>query len=491
MNIVSRIQNLPIELLSIVSNFYPRILFILPRERLVKLDWFKLIKSNFGLIYSKNECSNDEIMSVYIKKCLTKKSSIFVTNYTSSLLINGKLMRCGNSLYDGLGAGDYRDGSTKFKQLREFGNNVVEIKGTDYYTFIRLGDGTLLSCGYNSYGQLGHGDHYQRNRFTKVRGVGKNITEIICRALYTIIRLNDGTLMICGYFRCGRNVFEKIKGIGENVDKVICSDNHIIIKFTDGKLMSCGTNRYGQLGLGDFEGRTEFCEIKGVHGDIAEVACGDHFSVIRLIDGTLLSCGYNVHGQLGHGDTVDRNVFTKINGVGKNIAEIHCSAFYVIVRLTDGMLVTSNDNPTGDDRARNIFYEIKGIPKNIIELVGSSLGIIVRLTDGTLIRLGTDFSEDISPESGVYRKAFDQIKAIGKNIAEVGWSSSHTIIRFMDGTIMACGINRYGELGIGHTKNTYVFKVIKTKKITLKPKHYLMAGIMIFGALIGIKIKRR
>ncbi|AYV81286.1 MAG: chromosome condensation regulator [Harvfovirus sp.] len=497
MNIIIRIQNLPIDLIYSVSNFYPRILFILPKEQLVKFDWFRLIRDNFGLIYSKNECTNEEIMKVYMGRCLIKKSNIFVTTYTSSLLINGRLLRCGDNSNGGLGMGDYRNRSV-FEELVMFGDNVVEIKGTSLYSFIRLRDGTVMSCGSNNYGQLGHGDYGERNKFTKVEGVGKDIIEIICRAIYTIIWLGDGTLMICGFFPYrifgyGRttNVFEEIKGIRKNVEKVVCSDDYMIIKFKDGKLMGCGVNNLGQLGLGDFEDRREFCEIKGIGGNIADVVCGNYLSVVRLTDGTLMSCGFNARGQLGHGDRENRNVFTKINNIGKNIVEVHCTELYIIIRLTDGTLMTSNDDPPC---IKMIFYEIKGIPKNISELFCSSLGVVVRLTDGTLIRLGTTFYECLSLVSSVNKNAYDQIKG---NIVEVAWSISHTIIRFVDGTIMACGMNGCGQLGINHTKNIDMFEVVKKygslekKKIVVWQKSYLMAGIMIFGAIIGMKVKQR
>src|ERR1700733_3078167 len=106
-----------------------------------------------------------------------------------------------------------------------------------------------------------------------------------------------------------RNIFQEIKGIPKNISEVICGFYHTIIKLTDGTLMSCGYNEYGQLGHGDRSITNIFEEIKGIPKNISEVICGGYHTIIKLTDGTLMSCGYNFSGQLGHGDQTNRNRF--------------------------------------------------------------------------------------------------------------------------------------------------------------------------------------
>ena len=54
-----------------------------------------------------------------------------------------------------------------------------------------------------------------------------------------------------------------------------------------------------------------FEEIKGIPRNIADVACGYWHTVIILTDRTLMSCGHNGCGQLGHSDNINRNTFEK------------------------------------------------------------------------------------------------------------------------------------------------------------------------------------
>ena len=86
---------------------------------------------------------------------------------------------------------------------------------------IRLTNGNVMSCGLNSSGQLGHGDTANRTLFEQIKALPKNISEISCGNCHTIIRLTDGRLITCGsnsYDQLGhgdkinRTTFEEVKG---------------------------------------------------------------------------------------------------------------------------------------------------------------------------------------------------------------------------------------------------------------------------------------
>ena len=71
-------------------------------------------------------------------------------------------------------------------------------------------------------------------------------------------------------------------------------------------------NEYGQLGLGDTGYRATFTQITTNADNIKQVYCGDHHTLILKNDGTLWGCGNNGNGQLGLGDTTNRNTFTQV-----------------------------------------------------------------------------------------------------------------------------------------------------------------------------------
>ena len=74
---------------------------------------------------------------------------------------------------------------------------------------------------------------------------------------------------------------------------------HSLILKNDGTLWGTGQNAYGQLGLGDTTDRNTFTQITTNADDIKEIYCGENYAFILENDGTLWGCGANGGGQLG------------------------------------------------------------------------------------------------------------------------------------------------------------------------------------------------
>ena len=79
----------------------------------------------------------------------------------------------------------------------------------------------------------------------------------------------------------------------------------------DGTLWMWGKNSYGQLGRtgGDYiksvslVGTEDVCQTVPVRvmSDVAQVSCGSGHTAIIKTDGSLWTCGKDLHGQLGDG----------------------------------------------------------------------------------------------------------------------------------------------------------------------------------------------
>jgi alpha-tubulin suppressor-like RCC1 family protein len=84
---------------------------------------------------------------------------------------------------------------------------------------------------------------------------------------------------------------------------------------TNGSLWGTGANFEGKLGLGATASFLTFTQI-GTDTDwnlFSLGQCGAHSLAVK-IDGSLWATGRNGNGQLGLGDNVDRNVFTRVGG---------------------------------------------------------------------------------------------------------------------------------------------------------------------------------
>ncbi|AYV83403.1 MAG: chromosome condensation regulator [Hyperionvirus sp.] len=359
---------LPIDLRSIVLGYGHEVLFVLSDHELAKYDWFRLIRMHFELRYERGVSTNEQIMRVYLDNCIA--ASKVVTDPTNGIirLMDGKLMGCGGNFYGELGFGDYKNRHLA-EEIKNVPANVKDVICGMRHSIIILTDGTLMGCGRNQFGELGLGDNRDRNLFEEIKGIPKNIANVKCDPDHTTIRLTDGTIMRSGrnqygHFGLGdnmnRNSFCEVKGIRKNVAEFSCQLNSSLIRFTDGTLMSCGANKFGQLGLGDNVNRNVFSEIKNIGKNVLEIKSGRRFTFIRLTDGTLMSCGRNRWGQLGLGDNIDRNVFTKINGIDKNIDEITCYCAWTTITLKNGERMVSGSYTYASQK--NVFTTI---PKKI------------------------------------------------------------------------------------------------------------------------------
>ncbi|MBF9984184.1 hypothetical protein I4O28_05740, partial [Clostridioides difficile] len=92
----------------------------------------------------------------------------------------------------------------------------------------------------------------------------------------------------------------------------------------DGSIWACGYNYSGQLGLGDTTNRNTFTKVD--IDNVKKIVSYSYNAFILKNDGTLYSCGLNERGALGLGDNVQRNVFTKVNI--DNVKDVICGALH-------------------------------------------------------------------------------------------------------------------------------------------------------------------
>jgi len=94
--------------------------------------------------------------------------------------------------------------------------------------------------------------------------------------------------------------------------------SHCFYVSKDKQLFGCGGNSFGQLGIGNFEGQDTLVPIP-LHEQvfqkqkIAQIVCGLSFTLMLLSERkVVLGAGRNEKGQLGFGDTKNRNQFEMV-----------------------------------------------------------------------------------------------------------------------------------------------------------------------------------
>lgn len=128
------------------------------------------------------------------------------------------------------------------------------------------------------------------------------------------------------------------------------------IKKGEIKVYASGKNNYGQLGLGDYINRNKLTELPnfvekyGIPLKIIVGVCHTFFITIKNNKKFVYSCGENHNGELGLGDTFNRNTLTKIKKFGQYYGEIidimcdHACTFFITNNNCKISLYTCGNN---------------------------------------------------------------------------------------------------------------------------------------------------
>ena len=250
------------------------------------------------------------------------------------------------------------------------------------------------------------------------------------------------------------------------------SYNAFILK-NDGSLWSCGFNGHGNLGLGDTTSRYTFTQITTNTNDIESVYCGCGYNIILKNDGTLWGCGYNGYGQLGLGDITNKTTFTQIITNADDIKSVYCGGYHTFILKNDNTLWGCGNNDygqlgLGDTNYRITFTQITTNTGDIKEIYcGSSYTLILK-NDGTLWGCGYNANGELGLGDTTNRYTFTEVTTNADDVKEIYCGANHAFILENNGTLWCTGNNEYGQLGLGDTNHRYTFTQVTTNANDIK-----------------------
>ena len=168
--------------------------------------------NNFGQLGLGNTTTKNKFTQVTSNINNDVKQVVCGINFVYILKNDGTVWSCGCNNFGQLGLGNTTT-KNKFTQVTtSINNDVKQIScgGLDVsygydQVFILKNDGTVWSCGSNYYGQLGLGDTTDRSVFTQVTtNINNDVKQISCGGGQSFIFKNDGTVWSCGYNNYGQ-----------------------------------------------------------------------------------------------------------------------------------------------------------------------------------------------------------------------------------------------------------------------------------------------
>ncbi|KAG5095220.1 hypothetical protein JHK84_050808 [Glycine max] len=173
---------------------------------------------------------------------------------------------------------------------------------------------------------------------------GSYVMDISCGGRHSVVITDAGALLTFGwglYGQCGQgNNVDQLRPtlvpslLGTRVEKIAAGLWHTLCVTVNGQIYAFGGNQFGQLGTGTDQPETsprqlDASRFENKHSSI--VSCGARHSALLTDDGHLFTWGWNKYGQLGLGDSVDRNIPGQVSIAGCRPRNVACGWWHTLL----------------------------------------------------------------------------------------------------------------------------------------------------------------
>ncbi|GAA0165556.1 guanyl-nucleotide exchange factor [Lithospermum erythrorhizon] len=235
-----------------------------------------------------------------------------------ALTIEGELLSWGRNQNGQLGLGTTEDSLVPQRIHTFMGIPVKMVAAGAEHTAAVTEDGELYGWGWGRYGNLGLGDRNDRLVPEKV-SVDKMMVLVACGWRHTISVSSTRGIFTFGwgkYGQLGHGDFEDrlvphmLDALqDELISQISGGWRHTMALGKDGKLYGWGWNKFGQVGVGDNVDHCSPVQVRfPLDQKIIQISCGWRHTLAVSEEHNVFSWGRGTNGQLGHGDSVDRNV---------------------------------------------------------------------------------------------------------------------------------------------------------------------------------------
>ena len=248
----------------------------------------------------------------------------------------------------------------------------------------------------------------------------------------------------------------------DTIKEIKFASASVYILTKDGELWVVGRNEYGELGLGDTTDRNVFQQV-----DIPKLKhiYANMYCVFAMTeDDEIYAWGENNYGQLGLGDTTNKLLPTKLDIT--DVKEIYPYWQHNVLMKNDGSIWSAGMNSQGqlglgDTTNRSTFTKIN----------------IDNVKD---VKVGTEHTMVLKNDETVWTTGYGGYGALGlgntsskttftktslTDVKQIVNGRCETVVLKNDGTVWGCGYNLRGELGQGNTTQQINFVKIPVENV--------------------------
>jgi len=256
------------------------------------------------------------------------------------------------------------------------------------------------------------------------------------------------------------NVPGRVRGLlnGRFVQRIACGDSHSIALDSEGRVFAWGTYK-GADGYLGFDAKTKkqaeprfLTDVWKQYGEASEVSCGNDHTGVVTRSGQAVVWGYNGQGQLG-------KAFVEREMRGGRHALLQLVPLLLKIKTlkaSPSFSSSSSSSSVGIMAAGEVIEEKSQTSSSSSTTTSSKRkrGADTISTTTTTTTTPTNASSSSSiiqlPDVAPGRSKPKKGEEVVSRIFCVGYS---TFVSLVSGRVVACGLNSYGQLGLGHVDN--------------------------------------
>ncbi|GMH78228.1 hypothetical protein TrST_g897 [Triparma strigata] len=237
---------------------------------------------------------------------------------------------------------------------------VVKVTCGSYHTAAVTQEGRLFTWGGGMYGKLGHGTEAGCSRPKVVEALdGVRVREVACGSRHTCAVVEGGEVWTWGDKENGVSGHGDTEG-HQYTPRVLASLRNVVVVGVsacgfhsavvdrDGGIWTWGEGKFGRLGHGSERNVTSPKRVEALNGERPfKVACGGFHTAAVTEDGAVYTWGGGEHGQLGHGDKVNKTVPTLITSLDYAVTQITCGWSHSVALSGCGKVFTWGNGDHG------------------------------------------------------------------------------------------------------------------------------------------------
>lgn len=243
------------------------------------------------------------------------------------------------------------------------------------------------------------------------------------------------------------------------VVKTAGGQHHSVALLGDGSVVTWGANLLGQLGIGVQSYFSTHDPVEVSLSDVVDIAAGDAFTLALLADGTVWGWGSNAMGQLGASSTATIE-YTPIQIAGVSEAvSVSAAANSAFAVLDDGTVVGWGSNANGALGRGDFLPASDATPTAVVGLTdvsslsaGGTSGathVLALRDDGTVWAWGGNMSGELGVEVVTPARATAGVVPGLSGVVQVAAGSGFSLALKSDGTVLGWGGANVGQLGAG------------------------------------------